>query len=95
MNKNKVLIIEWADSYGAHGGWQGIEDYKPTELICTSCGFVVYEDKKVVALAPNIAPSTTYTPLQANGIMVIPKTCIKRIISFYPLFGSKQKPQRS
>lgn len=95
MKSNKITVIEWADSFGAHGGWAGIEDYKPTELICVSCGFIAYEDKKVVALAPNYAPSTTYTPEQANGLMVIPKCSIKRITSFYPSFGSKPKRQQS
>ena len=95
MKAKKVTVIEWSDSYGALSGWIGIEDYNPTQLVCTSCGFIVYEDKKVVALAPNHALSTTYTPEQANGLMVIPKSCILRITSFCPSFVSKQKRRQS
>jgi len=80
---NLFLIIEWEDSYGALSGWVNVEDYSPDILTCISCGIKVYENKKVVALAPNFATATTYTPKQANGLMVIPKSCIKKITSFY------------
>ena len=78
----EISVIKWTDSYGALSGWTSLEDYKPDELICVSCGVKVYENEKVVALAPNYANATTYTPLQANGLMVIPKSCILRITSF-------------
>lgn len=80
--ERKILLIEWVDSYGALSGWTTTDDYEATELTCFSCGFVVYENKKVVAIAPNIADATTYTPNQANGIMVIPKCCIKKTTTY-------------
>ena len=92
----EITIIEWVDSYGAMSGWVNLEDYEPEELVSVSSGVKVYENKKVVALAPNFASSTTYTPRQANGLMVIPKSCIQRITSFScfePV--SKQKQPRS
>lgn len=92
---NKVTVIEWEDSYGASGGWQSLEGYKPGTLTCISCGFVAYSDKKVVALAPNFAASTTYTHEQGNGLMVIPKSCIRRVTSFCLSPASKQKRPRS
>ena len=94
-NIKKITVIEWEDSYGAHGGWLSLDDYKPGVLTCMSCGFVVYEDKKVVALAPNYAASTTYTHEQGNGLKVIPKSCILRVTSFCPSFESKPKRQPS
>mgnify|MGYP000078825611 CR=1 FL=1 len=92
----EITVIEWVDSYGAMSGWVNLEDYEPQELVCVSSGVKVYENKKVVALAPNFASPTTYTPRQANGLMVIPKSCICRITSF-PCFEpvSKQKLQHS
>lgn len=91
---NEIAIIEWEDSYGATNGWIDLADYKPEILICISCGFVMYEDEKVVALAPNFATSTTYTPTQANGLMVIPKTCIRRItFSCFSLESTLTQPQ--
>jgi len=92
----EITVIEWVDSYGAMSGWVNLEDYEPKELICVSSGVKVYENKKVVALAPNYATPTTYTPQQANGLMVIPKSCICRTTTFScfePV--SKPKLQRS
>lgn len=93
--QNILTIIEWEDSYGATNGWMNLEDYKPEILICISCGFIAYEDEKVVALAPNHATSTTYTPTQANGLIVIPKACIRRITTSCFSFASMQMPQHS
>lgn len=78
----KISVIEWEDSYGALSGWMNLEGYAPKILNCISCGFIVYKNKKVIALAPNVANETTYTPSQANGLMVIPKSCIKKITTF-------------
>lgn len=91
--KYTITIIEWEDSYGALSGWTNLEDYNPKVLECVSCGIVVFEDKKVVALAPNYATSTTYTPTQGNGLMVIPKSCIKKITS-YPYSGAGSRQRR-
>ncbi len=82
MKNKKVLVIEWLDSYGAMSGWIDLDGYEPKELKCVSCGFKVYENKKVIAIAPNIANATTYTPNQANGVMVIPKSCIVKTTSY-------------
>ena len=94
-NELKITVVEWEDSYGANGGWMNIEEYKPELLLIHSCGVIAYEDEKVVALAPNFATSTTYTPIQANGLMVIPKSCIRRVTSFCPSFELMQTPLHS
>lgn len=92
--KYKLVVIEWFDSYGATNGWVDIEDYSPQPLLCISFGMKVYENEKVVALAPNYAASTTYTPNQANGLMVIPKSCIQKTTSFsYSDAGLKLRRQ--
>lgn len=100
MNKNKVTpleevtIIEWVDSYGAMSGWISLDDYKPEQLVCISSGIKVYDDEKVVALAPNYANATTYTPKQANGLMVIPKSSIIRTTSFSCLLSASEQKQQ-
>jgi hypothetical protein len=78
----EITIIKWVDSYGALSGWINLEEYEPEELMCVSSGIKVFENEKVVALAPNYARATTYTPLQANGLMVIPKSCILLIKTY-------------
>lgn len=73
------VIIEWEDSYGTITGWQGIEDFAPELLKVKSYGVIVHENKDTVSLAQNYAKETEYTQEQANGIMVIPRTCIRKI----------------
>ena len=77
--KNKIVAIQWNDSYGVESGWKDISDYSATLLTVTSWGKVIYEDNKVIALAHNYANETKNTYLQANGIMVIPKSCIVKV----------------
>jgi len=78
--KNGQVKIRWNDSYGIDSGWKDISDYSAELLTITSWGKVIYEDKKVIALAHNYADETENTCKQANGIMVIPKVCIIEII---------------
>ena len=73
---NRTVTVKWLDSYGIETGWQDISSYKANLLVITSWGKVVYEDNDVMALAHNYAQETDNTPMQANGIMVIPKICI-------------------
>lgn len=82
LEKSEVTIITWEDSFGVTPGWVDLEGYNPSSLVCISSGIKVFENEKVVALAPNYAQATTYTPNQANGLMVIPKCCIQEITSF-------------
>ena len=78
----KEVKIEWSDSYGVSTGWEDISDYSANELIINSYGVIVYEDSNVIAVAHNYSKETEKTPKQANGIMVIPKACIKKITSY-------------
>jgi len=78
--KGDIVTIKWNDSYFNNDGWKDISDYNPEILEITSWGKVIFEDNKVIALAHNYAEETENTFLQANGIMVIPKSCIIEII---------------
>ena len=77
--EDRAVKIKWEDSYGVDSGWRDISDYEACILEVTSWGYVIYEDNKVIALAHNYAEKTENTCLQANGIMVIPKSCIIEI----------------
>lgn len=91
-----IVMIKWEDSYGVETGWRNISDYSADSLIINSVGKIIYEDNKVISLAHNFASETNNTPMQANGIMVIPKACIVEIISFSScqVLASKQKQQQ-
>lgn len=80
-NIGKIVVIEWEDSYGVESGWRDISDYSANVLTITSVGKVIYEDDKVISLAHNFADETENTPKQANGIMVIPLACIRKVTS--------------
>lgn len=76
----KIVKIKWIDSYGVTTGWKDITDYSACELLIESFGKIIYKDDKIISLAHNYADETDNTPMQANGIMVIPLACITEII---------------
>jgi type III secretory pathway lipoprotein EscJ len=80
LNKNVEII--WTDSYGVESGWQDISEYTAKKLIVHSFGKIIYENADIISLAHNYAEETDKTTKQANGIMVIPKACIIKVISF-------------
>lgn len=71
-----IEYIKWVDSFGCSPGWAKIEPID-TLLICHSVGFVIYENEHTVSLANSVAEETKDTMEQANGVMTIPKCCIK------------------
>ena len=79
--KNRIVKAVWTDSYFSDS-WESITDYTACECIVTSYGKVILENDKVLAIAGSYADETDNTRLQANGIVVIPKACIKEITSF-------------
>lgn len=94
----REVKVVWLDSYGVESGWQNIENYSAEPLEITSFGRVIYETDDVIALAHNYASEGERTAEQANGIMIIPKVCVKTISSLTvcdPEPVSEQKPQQS
>lgn len=80
----EIKLIEWYDSYGVSNGWEDLSNFQPNELIIKSIGFVLYEDANIISLTGNYSKETDRTVEQANGIITIPKCCIKsvRILNF-------------
>jgi hypothetical protein len=76
-----IKYVKWHDSYGVGAGWEDISDFQPNELLIESIGFVLYEDEKIISLTGNYADETDRTAQQANGIITIPKCCVKEITS--------------
>jgi len=81
--KNKAVIVKWVDSYSIYDRWTDFpNNFKADLCIVESWGKLVYEDKRVIALANNIANETEHTNRSVSGVMIIPKVCIKKITSF-------------
>lgn len=73
----RIVFIEWEDSRGSSGGWQWASGLiRNNYCRCHSIGFVVGETDESITLASNIADMKE-DDIQVNGIMVIPKCCIK------------------
>jgi hypothetical protein len=47
---DKIVRVKWWD-HNSQFGWHRPEEYRP--LACETVGFLVFEDKKVIALALN------------------------------------------
>lgn len=81
QKENRKVCIRWVDS-GMDSGWRDISDgFKASEIAVESFGIIIYEDDKVIGLAHNYSDETDNSATQVNGIMTIPKCCIKEIIT--------------
>ena len=68
-------LIDWVDSRLPSNKWEHVTDLTECTIChCLSVGFVVQEDKEMIALASSVAD--TDKDLQATGIIVIPKVSI-------------------
>ena len=97
MKEGEFVYIKWVDSYGVLSGWVDLSEYSPNLLMIESVGRVIEVNDEIVAIAHNYSDVTENTPQQANGIMVIPRVAIKKVISFssYLRLGSMPMPQQS
>ena len=79
--KDKPVVVEWWDS-NYESGWQDIVDYSPIVTKVTSWGVVTSENEDAIALSHNLIDRPEENYKHANGIMIIPKCCIKSVTSF-------------
>jgi hypothetical protein len=80
MSDVKLVMIEWIDSARPISEWQHLSDYKclnPVE--CVSVGFLIHDDNKTKALAPNMGDIKSQKNIQASGIIHIPTCSITKI----------------
>jgi len=77
MNKYKIKLIRWEDSFGVNSSWVKLKDLKSVEpLINTSIGFEVFRDEKVVVLVPHMTGENSHCRIQGCGDMTIPISAI-------------------
>lgn len=80
--KKEFEYIIWVDS-AMESGWKDLSDgYIGSEHIVHSVGFAICEDDKTICLAHNYSDETENFVVQANGIMTIPKCCIKERVTY-------------
>jgi hypothetical protein len=76
INKDKILLIEWVDSYKVND-WQAEDDCKVCVALIRSVGFFVDEDKDGICLALSKSIKKGYCPY--GDLISIPKVAIKKI----------------
>jgi hypothetical protein len=81
INIGDVVRINWQDHYSHANSWQDfskVKDSTLSEIICSSVGLVIAQDKTQVVLAQNWHPSDNNDTRVAD-FMVIIKGCIKSV----------------
>lgn len=82
--KGKEVLVEWVDAvsgYNNPSGWIDLNDFESPLGIVETYGVVVLEDKDVLCVAGSYCQENDYSPEQGNGIMTIPKACIRGLYS--------------
>lgn len=82
--KGKEVLVEWVDAvsgYNNPSGWIDLNDFESPLGIVETYGVVVLEDKDVLCVAGSYCQENDYFPEQGNGIMTIPKACIRGLYS--------------
>lgn len=76
--KNKIVLIEWVDSYSVYEQWDFLKDLKEPEIIkCKSVGFIIKETDESILIMPHISGDNE----AGKGGICIPKLAIiKRIV---------------
>lgn len=82
--KGERVLVEWVDAvsgYNNPSGWIDLNDFESPLGIVETYGVVVLEDKDVLCVAGSYSKENDYSPEQGNGIMTIPKACIRGLYS--------------
>lgn len=76
MKRCPLVMIVWEDSEQPVGAWTRLADFEPvTPMRVHSVGWLVQDDAKMKALAPNVGGADANTA-QAAGIIRIPTRCV-------------------
>jgi hypothetical protein len=77
----RLVLVEWADSYGCSPTWQPLEGTEPAKrLVCKSVGWLFRDDKECKIVVPHISDGESIgIPPQGCGDMTIPTRCIIRM----------------
>jgi hypothetical protein len=71
--KNKIVLIEWVDSYSVYEQWDFLKDLKEPEIMkCKSVGFIVKETNESILIMPHISGDNE----AGKGGICIPKLSI-------------------
>ncbi len=76
----KLVLIEWEDSAQPVSAWQWVDAYEIPETVrCISVGYLIGQNRKALAVAPNLGDLTGES-IQASGIIRVPRTSVRRLV---------------
>ena len=81
MDKLKLKLIVWKDSFGCAPGWQMLSDLPKNtrSMVCYSVGWEVYRDDDTIVLAPHMSDAKhDGTDQQVAGVITIPVCSIQK-----------------
>lgn len=81
----KLVYIEWHDAHGVEPNWEFMEELiEKVDHICIakSVGWLVKENKFQVVVVPHQIEASPLTRAQGCGEMTIPRSSIRRMVSF-------------
>jgi hypothetical protein len=78
-SKKTVLYwVEWVDSYSPRDRWYqnntDLDEAIKDPAVCVTVGFLVRETRELLTFVQTVFPEME----QLNGVMVIPRGCIRR-----------------
>lgn len=80
FNACPLVMIEWEDSAQPIPAWRLLADFEPqSTLRCVSVGWLIQDDKKVKAVAPNMGGVNVEGSLQVSGVIQIPASCVLKV----------------
>ncbi len=80
-NDCPLVLIEWEDSAQPRPRWIHLSDFEPgTAVKCASVGWLIQDDDRTKALAPNMGEIENESQIQASGIILIPTCAVTRIV---------------
>lgn len=79
----RLVLVEWEDSARPVPSWEWIDNYRVPDVIsCLSVGYLIADEKTAIALAPNLGDVGS-EPLQASGILRVPRSAVRKIVDLY------------
>lgn len=87
----RLVLIEWADSYGCSPSWQPLDDVEPRALTCKSVGWLLRDDADIKVIVPHVSVPTPGITNQGCGDMTIPTRAVVRMVDLLETQGKRRR----
>ena len=70
------VLVRWLDSYGPTGRWLELDEFHAEELVASSVGWIIAQNKNAIVLVPHLIDGNERAARQGCGEMTIPRKSI-------------------